>query len=75
MKLADYLKCHKLSAADFAERISVHETTVYRYLRGERIPNRDTLERILGETKGEVTANDFFSYGEPLSERRDFVAA
>lgn len=75
MKLADYLKCHDLSAADFAERISVHETTVYRYLRGERIPNRDTLERILGETKGQVSANDFFSYGETTGGRQDFAAA
>lgn len=59
MKLAAYLKCVETSPVQFAEQIGVDRTTVYRWLRGARVPNRDTLERIRMETKGRVTANDF----------------
>lgn len=75
MKLAAYLECNDISPAEFAGRISVHETSVYRYLRGERIPNRDTLERIHLETNGQVTANDFFTSVSSVGVRQDFAAA
>ena len=65
MKLATYLKNNELNAAEFAGQIDVHEKTVYRYLRGARIPNRQTILRIKTATKGQVTANDFFLCDEP----------
>jgi transcriptional regulator with XRE-family HTH domain len=68
MQLSSYLKKSGVTAAEFAKRIGVDKTTVYRYIRGERIPNRDALSRIMEETEGAVTANDFFCQSAPGRE-------
>lgn len=68
MQLSSYLKKSGVTAAEFAKRIEVDKTTVYRYIRGERIPNRDALSKIMKETDGAVTANDFFCLGAADSE-------
>jgi len=60
MRLAAYLKRERIKIADFAAKISVHEKSVSRYL-GGRVPSTEVLKRIVSVTKGEVTANDFFS--------------
>ena len=75
MKLSAYIKRERLKIADFAEKISVHEKTVCRYLGGKRIPNSEVLKRIFVATEGEVTANDFFSTDDEEDERQQFAAA
>lgn len=56
---------HKVSDADFAERIDITRQAVHRYRTGKRRPtNSDLLARIAAETNGAVTANDFYTTGE-----------
>ena len=65
MKLIDWLDANKLTNADFAQRIGVSETAVYRYTRGQRRPEWHLLAGIYLETDGQVTPTDFM-------EDRDF---
>lgn len=60
MKLNQYLAESKTSPAQFAEQLGVSKETVRRYLKGERIPDRDMMQKIALATACKVTANDFF---------------
>lgn len=60
MKLADYLIRTSTSRLDFAKRIGVSKEAVRRYVAGERIPEKETMEKIAAATDNNVTANDFF---------------
>ena len=60
MQLSHYLSQNELTATAFAEKIGRHKSTVTRILRGEMRPDLDTMQRILDETAGQVTPNDFF---------------
>jgi transcriptional regulator with XRE-family HTH domain len=60
MKLADYMKAHDLSRAQFAARIGVSSETVRRYLECGRVPTPKVMEKIALATGCKVTANDFF---------------
>lgn len=64
MKLAAYLKAQQISDAEFAGRIKVSQATVNRYINAKRIPHREVMSRIVEETDGEVTPNDFFPADE-----------
>lgn len=57
--LADYLRRHKLTQVEFADRLGVHKNTVYRWLIGERRPDWETIRAIVRETDGAVTADSF----------------
>lgn len=59
MKLSDYLITQQITPAEFARRIGVGRMSVHRYIRGERFPRPDVLQRIHQATKGRVTPNDF----------------
>lgn len=59
MTLADYLAREKIVDADFATRIGVERSTVTR-LRAGQIPKPDVMRKIVEQTGGEVTANDFY---------------
>ena len=59
MKLRDYLDEHKLSAAEFAARIDVSETSVHRYIAG-RVPRPTIVRAIVVATEGDVCADDFY---------------
>lgn len=60
MKLDDWMKREGLNDAEFGLLIERPAQTVHRYRKGQRIPDRDTMPRIVRATGGEVTANDFF---------------
>lgn len=57
--LADYLHEQSISTEEFARRLKVDPISVGRYLRGERRPNWTVMRRIVKETGGVVTPNDF----------------
>lgn len=59
MKLADYLSANSISDGDFAEKIGIDRSSVSRLRRGVTRPDWPTIERIVSETAGAVTANDF----------------
>src|SRR5574337_1701345 len=60
MKLGDWLRANCVTRADFARRIGVSPGAVTLICR-ETDPwvSREPAERILAETQGEVTPNDF----------------
>jgi len=60
MKLGDFLSEHGLSQSDFAETIETKPVSVSRYVRNERLPEPEIMERIRIATNGLVTANDFY---------------
>lgn len=61
MHLRRYLANFGISVATFADTIGVTVQAVHRYVNGERIPNRDVMERIALVTGGKVQPNDFYS--------------
>jgi 3,4-dihydroxy 2-butanone 4-phosphate synthase / GTP cyclohydrolase II len=62
MKLGDWLKRHQVTRADFARRIGVSPGAVTLICRehGSWL-SRETAERIVAETQGAVTPNDFLA--------------
>jgi transcriptional regulator with XRE-family HTH domain len=58
-KLEAYCKMRNWSPAELARRLGVHRNSVHRYLRGDRRPDWEVLERLEVLTKGRVTARDF----------------
>lgn len=69
VKLDDYLKDAKLTNAAFAERLAVSEATISRLRNGKQAPSWDLIQRIVAETSGKITPNDFLSpeYAAPTS--------
>ncbi|RZI55493.1 MAG: hypothetical protein EOP94_04860 [Zymomonas sp.] len=60
MTLKDWLFEQNVEPSAFAERIGRTTEAVRRYVNGARIPDRATMPLIVSETRGSVTANDFF---------------
>ncbi|MGF7176510.1 helix-turn-helix domain-containing protein [Azospirillum doebereinerae] len=61
MKLKEYLDRNGLTFREFAALIEVADgRTVHRYAAGERLPRRAVMTRIAAQTRGAVTAADFF---------------
>ena len=60
MKLAQYLTLAKLNHREFAVKLGVHHETVRIWLMDDgRMPQGRFLQRVIKETGGDVTANDF----------------
>lgn len=59
MKLKEYLKQNHIRKGDFAKKIPVHPTTLYRWISDSCLPGRLAIERINKLTKGQVTQEDF----------------
>lgn len=61
MKLATYLNNSGSTYAAFAEKVGASTFAVGKWARGERLPRPKVLARIVEETGGQVTPNDFFA--------------
>lgn len=59
MKLAAFLSLSGITRSQFAERIGVTGATITGYCSGSIWPKREVMERIVAETNGAVTADDF----------------
>lgn len=59
MKLTEWLEAKKLTPTEFAERIGVHFSQVYRWCNGETLPTMRAFKAIERETKRQVTSADF----------------
>src|SRR5580704_17247571 len=72
MKLGDWLKRNQVTRADFARRIGVSPGAVTLICRehGSWL-SRETAERIVAETLGAVTPNDFLSNAPPAPNGLD----
>lgn len=58
MRLSEYLANHQLNPEQFAQKVGVHPTTIYRLLSGATIPKRRNLMKIIEATGGEVDISD-----------------
>lgn len=61
MKLAEYLKAHKIKNRDFAKTIGVHPGSIPRYKKPKANPPTSILKKIKDATDGMVDAEDFAS--------------
>jgi 3,4-dihydroxy 2-butanone 4-phosphate synthase/GTP cyclohydrolase II len=72
MKLDDWLKRNRVSRADFSRRIGVTPGAVTQICREDGAwLSRETAERILAETAGAVTPNDFLNGAPKTREGAD----
>lgn len=69
MKLAAWLEANNKTPSDLAVDIGEPAVNVWRYANGKRIPNKETMPKIVAATGGEVTANDFYDQPEALPEQ------
>jgi transcriptional regulator with XRE-family HTH domain len=60
MTLAAWIAAKKVPDNVFARQIGVSRVTLFRFKTGRRIPDRQTMERIVIATNGAVTPNEFF---------------
>lgn len=60
MKLGAYLDLREITLDAFGEKIGRTRQAVSRYVAGDRIPDRETMVKIIEATEGAVTANDFY---------------
>lgn len=60
MKLSSYLSTHKMTQAEFAERIGLSKAQLSRLVAGRRQPSPETMKRIAEATDNAVMPNDFF---------------
>ena len=66
MKLEAYLNKNHKSIEEFAQEAGISAQAIYKYLRGERLPRKEFLNRLAAVTGGEVTANDFLDLPQSL---------
>ena len=60
MNIKHFLKTFGISSKDFAKKIGISPVSLSRYINGERIPEKNIINRIFKESNGLVDANDFF---------------
>lgn len=60
MRLIDYLEHNEIAYPDFAEKIGVTMTSLTRYVKNERIPEKAVMKKIKKYTGGDVTADSFY---------------
>ena len=65
MRLDEYLKVAKIRQSAFARQIGKTPTTVRMLCDGTIWPARSTVDAIIRETGGKVTADDFVGLGPP----------
>lgn len=60
MKLQTYLDKSGTSRANFALQVGVTTEAVRLWVRGQRMPDRESMEKIRVATNGQVAPNDFY---------------
>lgn len=69
--LGDYLKDKNITQEAFAARVGTTQETVSKWVNGGRMPRRSHLAKIVAETAGAVTANDFLGAAEEADAEPD----
>lgn len=73
MKLATYLSQVDMSVPAFAAKLGTSRQNVDRWCKGVT-PRRNDLMRILAETEGKVTPNDFVFTPPPVAKQEGVAA-
>lgn len=64
MTLDQFLADEKLSPAEFGRWIGRSRAAMSRYLNGQRVPDKKTMDLIREATGGKVTADSFYAQEE-----------
>jgi DNA-binding transcriptional regulator YdaS (Cro superfamily) len=65
MKLAHYLRTHRLTQEQFAARIGQRRASVSHWVTGRAIPRASSMGAIYRATEGAVTPDDFWREQRP----------
>ena len=60
MNIKKFLKTFGITSKEFAKKIDISPVSLSRYINGERIPEKNIINKIYKESNGLVDANDFF---------------
>ncbi len=60
MRLKDYLKFNNISNKEFSSKIGISPVSLSRYINGDRLPEKNILNKIYQATEKLVNANDFY---------------
>jgi transcriptional regulator with XRE-family HTH domain len=60
MKLAQYLSDNKITQLALAEKVGVTQVTINRYVKGERFPDPEMIEKIFQATGQKVSVTDWY---------------
>lgn len=76
MKLAPYLAAIPMTETAFAHSLGVSQVTINRYVRNERFPDPEMIERISIATKRKVTVTDWYQQAaEHRAKEADRIAS
>lgn len=64
MKFAEYLTKHGITQEDAAKALETSQGSVSRWVQGDFIPNKETMQKIVAYTNGEVQPNDFYGVSD-----------
>lgn len=74
MRLDVYLEKNNIPVERFADKIGVHRTSIYRFMKGLAFPRPMTIKLIQEATGGKVTATDFVELvPNPIEKSRTVV--
>lgn len=65
MQLSEYLKLRNIKRIEFAAKIGVSPQTITGWCDGTFWPSKENAKRVLDETAGAVTPNDFMEAAAP----------
>jgi transcriptional regulator with XRE-family HTH domain len=61
--LRTWRKAQKITLGELSKRLGMSDASLSRIERGEQWPDRETIQRIVDETNGDVSINDLFEAG------------
>lgn len=64
MTLKEYLFKRKIGITKFSRIIKAPQSTCSSWANHEKIPNKESMQKIFKATGGLVTANDFYGIGQ-----------
>ena len=71
MKLRSWRISRNLTLVQLAVKVGVTFNALARYERGERVPRRDIMGRLVRVTAGRVQPSDFYDFAPPSRQRRN----
>ena len=60
MILKTYLKQNNITVAKFSRDLDVTPQAVFYWMSGDRMPDKESMKKIVEQTNGEVMPNDFY---------------
>jgi hypothetical protein len=71
MRLDVYLEKNCIPVEQFADKVGVHRTSIYRFMKGLAFPRPATIRRIRAATNNSVKADDFVDLAPMATPKRN----